>query len=268
MLRHDLADFDSPYQAEYCSLFPHGTLFDFGGGKPPDTSQYTAEAVNKSNTLDQQIYNEQVAREQPWTTAGTGAINTLSGLLVPGASGQTALDPTNTLRATPGYQWDVSQGVNAMDLSAAKQGLLLSGAQQKGLQAFGTGLADQTYQNYLTNLFGVSGAGQNAVAGANAAGTNYAGQVTQNNQTLAQAQAQNATNQYNAKQSGYNSIGSLIGMGAGILAAPFTGGASLIGSGISALSGLANMGGGGGGGGGSSLYGVSNAYNPGQSFPS
>ena len=228
--------------------------------------QAESDAANQAALLQEQIYKETVAREQPWVTAGTGAINTLSGLLVPDSSGKFATDPTNALRATPGYQWDVSQGVNAMDLSAAKQGLLLSGAQQKGLQAFGTGLADQTYQNYLTNLFGVSGAGQNAVTGANAAGTNYASQVTQNNQTLAQAQAQNATNQYNAKQSGYNSIGSLIGMGAGILAAPFTGGTSLIGSGISALSGLANMGGGGGGG-GSSLYGVSNAYNPGQSFP-
>ena len=117
--------------------------------------QMESDAANQAALLQEQIYKETVAREQPWVTAGTGAINTLSGLLVPDSSGKFATDPTNALRATPGYQWDVSQGVNAMDLSAAKQGLLLSGAQQKGLQAFGTGLADQTYQNYLTNLFGV-----------------------------------------------------------------------------------------------------------------
>ncbi len=231
----------------------------FGGGgssSAPDTSTPIIAATNQSSALLEKMFNEASNRSVDWVNQGRTAVNYLGGMLTPDASGNFRYDPTETLRSTPGYQWTMDQGVKARDYSAAKRGGLLSGAHQKGLTTFGQGLADTTYQSYLNNLFNLSSQGLGATNSINSLGMNYANSAGSNYLTAGQAQAQQAMNNYNAKQaakqSGYNSLGSLLGMGAGILAAPFTGGTSLIGSGVSALGGL--FGGGGSSVGSSSFY--------------
>lgn len=215
-----------------------GIHFDFGGA--PDTGSEIAAATERAAQLQKMMYDETVTRNKPWTSAGQGSINYLGGLLnIPGYA---SVDPTNALRATPGYNWALSQGVNALDKSAAAKGSLFGGAQQKALTTYGQGLADQTYQNYVNNLFNVSGQGLNASNMTGQAGMNYANQAGQDYMIGAQAQAQNQMNQYNARQSGYNSLGSLLGMEAGIAMGPFTGGTSLIGAGMNALKGLGGSG--------------------------
>ncbi len=54
-----------------------------------------------------------------------------------------------TLEKTPGYQFNLSQGIRGVDLSSVSRGL--SGAQAKGAAEFATGLADNTYQNQFNN---------------------------------------------------------------------------------------------------------------------
>lgn len=86
--------------------------------------------------------------------------------------------------ASPGYQYDLTQGLRAVDAGAASQGMLRSGATLKAEQTFGTNLANQDFQQYVTNLngltnFGVTAAGgvastDTAAAGAQAALTNNA----------------------------------------------------------------------------------------------
>lgn len=51
----------------------------------------------------------------------------------------------NTLQHTPGYRWNLEQGIRGVDLSSAARGL--SGAQLKAAATFATGLADTTYRN-------------------------------------------------------------------------------------------------------------------------
>ena len=253
---------DSPHGvAEALShSLPPGARMDFGGSAP-NTSQYYTTAVNQANQLQEQQFQQTQQELQPWLGAGTGAVNLLGGILnVPGYG---SIDPTKTLEATPGYNFLMSQGVAARDASAAANGNLLSGAQQKGLTTFGQGIADQTYQQYLGNLFGLSGSGQQAANTTGQLGANMANNVGQNYLTLAQAQAQNALQQYQAqqasKQSGYNVLGGLIGTGAAVAAAPFTGGTSLIGAGINALS----SGGGGGYGGDAGTGSIGDAWSSG-----
>lgn len=48
-------------------------------------------------------------------------------------------------RNTPGYQFQLEEGIKALDKSAAAKGTLLGGGQLKGLQRYGQGLADTTY---------------------------------------------------------------------------------------------------------------------------
>lgn len=51
------------------------------------------------------------------------------------------------LQATPGYQFQLEQGLQAQQQGAAASGGLLSGAQQQALQRFGQGLASTGFQN-------------------------------------------------------------------------------------------------------------------------
>lgn len=53
---------------------------------------------------------------------------------------------------TPGYQFALDQGLQAIDRGAASRGMTTSGNTLTAEQNYGTGLADQTYQNYVKNL--------------------------------------------------------------------------------------------------------------------
>ena len=55
------------------------------------------------------------------------------------------------LEQTPGYQFNLSQGLKATQSAAAARGLGVSGASLKGAATYATGLADSTYQNQFNN---------------------------------------------------------------------------------------------------------------------
>ena len=119
-----------------------------------------------------------------------------------------------TLEQTPGYQFTKTQGLKAVQNSAAARGLGVSGAALKGAAAFATGLADNTYQtqfnlenvnrtNAFNRLKSLVDAGQGAAAGTGAAGTQAAN-------TAASAQIGAG----NAAAAAYNAAGGAISKGA------------------------------------------------------
>lgn len=97
----------------------------------------------------------------PYVQTGYAANNQLQGLLT---------DP-NSLSNLPGYQFALTQGLNAVDRGAAARSGVQNGATIKAEQRYGTGLADSTYGNQLQRLLAASGAGagwlgaQNATTG-------------------------------------------------------------------------------------------------------
>jgi hypothetical protein len=134
-------------------------------------------------------------------TAATQLTNQLSSLTAP-----ITMDET-TLQNTPGYQFNLTQGLKATQNSAAARGLGTSGAALKGAATFATGLADSTYQNQFNNavtnqsnafnrLSSLVNTGENAAAGTGTAASTAAGQV-----------GAAATNSGNAAAAAANSIG-------------------------------------------------------------
>jgi hypothetical protein len=97
-----------------------------------------------------------------------------------------------TLEATPGYQWNLEQGIRGVNLSGVGSGL--SGAQAKAAARYATGLADSTYQNQFNNA---NTNKQNAFnfllnsaqPGMTAAGTYAAAGTTAGNAALSNTQA-------------------------------------------------------------------------------
>ena len=161
-------------------------------------------AANASIANQQSMYNKTRADLAPYNATGQDALTQLKAnnyYTTPITMDQA------TLEKTPGYQFNLYQGLKSTQNSAAARGLGSSGAALKGAAAFATGLADNTYQNQFnnantnqTNAFnrlsslvntGESAAAQTGVYGANAA-----------NQT-----SSSLTGAGNAQAANYNAIG-------------------------------------------------------------
>jgi len=112
----------------------------------------------------------------PWTTTGVPANQQQSDLL--GLNGpDAATKALATYRTSPGYQWQMGEGLRAVDAGAAANGLLRSGAALKAEQTFGAGLADSDFGNYWNRLQQLSGAGLSAAGGIASAATGGAANI-------------------------------------------------------------------------------------------
>lgn len=100
----------------------------------------------------------------PYAQAGTDALAQLKAAL--GLSGQGAADTfLANFRKSPGYAFQMDEGVKALDRSASARGGLYSGAAGKALTTFGQGLADQEWGGALDRLTGLVSGGMNAAGG-------------------------------------------------------------------------------------------------------
>jgi hypothetical protein len=174
-----------------------------------------------------------------------GAVAAVPGATAPNPNFGSLTTPftADKFHASPGYNYDLSQMMGAVQNSAASRGGLVSGNALKALQANAGGLADQDFYNAQNSYYQqqqqrfnmlqtLAGSGQNAAANLGALGSNVAGSI------------------------GANTIGAGNAASAGIVA----GGqnwANLLNN-QSFLSGITSMFSGGGGGGG---------FNPGMAMP-
>ena len=147
------------------------------------------------------IYGGAEANLNPYMAAGGTALTDLQRSLgtIPGGS---------TYQQSPGYGFQMQQGIQAIDNSAAARGGVHGGNTLKSLDQFGQGIANQDYQQYLGNLFNVAGTGLSAAGQFGNLAQGYAG----NTANLAQGYAGNLTGLTNATS---QSLGQdLVGMGA------------------------------------------------------
>jgi len=171
-----------------------------------------AEAARQGIEAQQQMFNKQVELQAPWQKAGEEALNKL----IPLASNYTPFG-TSQFQQDPGYAFRLSEGMKALDRTAAARGGLLSGATLKGAQRYGQDMASQEYQNafnryqiernaQLNPLQSLAGVGQSATNTL----TGAAGQMGQN-------LAAGYGNVANARASGYvgstNALTSALGTG-------------------------------------------------------
>lgn len=200
------------------------------GGIAADSASSAQEnANNKAINAQTSMFNTTQQNLQPYLSTGSSASSQLSNLtglnsdnalqspLLAGAQ----LPPTMTedqLKQTPGYQFNLSQGLESVQNAAAARGLGNSGAALKGAANYATGLADSTYQNQFNNyqtlfgdqvtnstnqfnrLMGLSGLGESAATGLGQAAT-ATGQGIANNY-VGYGNAQAGADMYDAKQFG------------------------------------------------------------------
>lgn len=122
------------------------------------------------------------ANLNPYATAGSTAAGQLQQVAANGNQ-QPTLDQ---LQISPAYQFQLQQGLDALNRSAAAQGGAISGGNVKSTQAYAQGMAGTAYQNAFQDF---ETAQQNNVA--NLQGIANSGQVastTQGNNTMNAAQ--------------------------------------------------------------------------------
>jgi len=170
-------------------------------------TQQAQAGTNATNALQSEISNA-TATSSPYTSLGSTTSQELLNALAPGGTltqgwNQTFSAPTAAeAAATPGYQFQLQQGLNALQNSAAARGGLLSTGTAKNLENYAQGLASTNYQNtfnnalqaYNTNystfrnnqndlfsrLFGTTGLGENAANSLNALRGNMSADLARN----------------------------------------------------------------------------------------
>ncbi len=182
----------------------------FGGGENP----YDAAKgfYNRIPGATQPYYN-------PYMQAGQGALGQLQGqygnLLgglpglqsaygqmagmgqgVMGQYGQLMNDPSamyskiaSGYQQSPGFKWELGQGMNAANNAAAAGGMIGSPQHQQQAATMAEGLANQDFQNYMQKALGLYGQGLSGAA--NMYGAGIAGQQGLYNQGLAGEQGIN-----------------------------------------------------------------------------
>ena len=113
-----------------------------GADAAGDAAAVQAGAADRSAALQKAMFDKQVELQEPWRKAGETALNKL----IPLATEYTPFGQ-DQFQADPGYGFRMSEGMKALERSAAARGGLMSGSTLKGIQRFGQDLASQEYQN-------------------------------------------------------------------------------------------------------------------------
>lgn len=109
------------------------------------------KAANSANQLQMDMFNKTQENLSPFIGFGQNAGNRLNGMM------DEFLKPFNPtmedLEKTPGYQFTLDQGEKATQNANSAKGWGLSGAGQKGLIDYASGLASNTYQQQFNNFW-------------------------------------------------------------------------------------------------------------------
>ena len=186
-----------------------------GSESSENASDAQIQAGNDSNATQLQMFNQTRADMAPWREAGVNALGQISKGIQPGGN---LLRPfqMSDYTADPGYNFRLSEGIKALDRSAAKRGNLLSGGALKGITRYGQDMASNEYANaynrfnqdqanQFNRLASVSGLGQTTAQQIGSMGTQVAGQVGNTQQGMGNARASGYVGAGNALSGGLSS---------------------------------------------------------------
>lgn len=212
-------------------------------GAAGSAAKAQADAQLQAAQLQQQTAQQNMANLQPYNTTAQAqlpayanyynttntALNNASGLALQNIPNPAGI--ASAVQSSPAYQFNLGQGLQATQNSAASMGLGVSGASQKAAASYATGLANTYYQGAFNNAQSIYGDYQN----------NYQNALNTQTQTFNQLASPVSIGENAAAQAGNQAVTSsgLIGSniaGAGTsTAAGITGQANAINSGLSSV---------------------------------
>lgn len=171
----------------------------FGAQSAAEAQREAADKANQAALQQQQqglaaqkgYFDQSTKSLADIANKGVGAYDDLL-KAIPGLTAPITMDQ-KSLEATPGYQFNLEQGLRGVNLSGVASGM--SGAQAKAAARYATGLADSTYQNQFNNantnkqnafnfLLNTANVGTGAAGGYAAAGTSAGNAALGNSQAV------------------------------------------------------------------------------------
>ena len=177
------------------------------------------EGLGQVNQTAQQTDAQAQQAYQPFMSQGTTALASYANLT--GINGQDAANTAmSQFQASPGYQYQLTQGLKGVDAGAAAKGMLRSGATLKAEQTLGDNLANQDFSNYMGRL--------NTLANYGLSGTNSYTNILNNQATnMESADAKAAGAQAGIAGNEYSGITKSVSGGIGDYAALNSGGGAI-----------------------------------------
>lgn len=171
------------------------------------------QAQRETNEMQWDMYEQNRKDQEPWRKAGETALGQLSTGLKAGGEFNRNFQVSD-FQKDPGYAFRQSEGLKAIDNSAAARGSSLSGATLKALTKYGQDFASNEFNNAynrwnndtsnrFNRIAGVAGVGQQAVNQVGAYGQQTASNIAQGNMNTANNVASNTIQAGNARASGY-----------------------------------------------------------------
>ena len=156
-----------------------------------------AAASDRAAELQNQQFQQNIQRQQPFYQAGVNALPELVN-----ASKYTNFG-MDQFQADPGYAFRLSEGQKALERSAAARGGLLSGGTGKALQRFGQEMGSQEYTNAFNRYQAERQARLGPLQSLTGMGQTTAQQIGNAGQQMATSVGNDMTNSAAARASGY-----------------------------------------------------------------
>jgi hypothetical protein len=167
--------------------------------KAANAQQSAAQAAIDQTNLN---YDRTATNLNPYINAGSGALGQMNAL----NSGD-----FSSFRASPDYQYTMSQALQGVDKSAASRGALYNGGTSVDLLNAASGIASQQYNSYYNKLAGLAQTGYGAASNLGSIGANAAGQIGAQLTNSGNAQAQGYINSANANSNFYGQAANALG---------------------------------------------------------
>ncbi len=173
-------------------------------------------AADRATALQGQIYGQTRQDLAPWLQQGQVSLGQLGAATATPNSLLTKPFGLEDFKASPAYQFNLSEGEKAINKGAAARGKYYAPSTLQDISKYSQGVASNEFNNaynqYNTNmnniwnrLYSLSGSGQNAANQTGAFGQNYANQASQNIIGSGNAQAAGQVGSANAVSSGLGS---------------------------------------------------------------
>jgi hypothetical protein len=190
-------------------------------------SKVQAQSARDANAAQERMFQRQVELQEPFRQGGMTAQQEIMQLLgiggdqnAPGYGSMGKAFGASDFQQDPGYQFRQSEGMKALERSAAARGNLMSGSTMKGIQRFGQDLASQEYQNAFNRYQVERSAKLNPLQSLMGSGQSSANVLTGAAGQMGQNEASNIYNAGQARASGYigqsNALNQALGQVAGI----------------------------------------------------
>jgi hypothetical protein len=168
-----------------------------------EAARIQQQASERTNQQLSGWREQDIARFSPYAETGGRAQNALAFEMGLGDRPQ----GYQGFQASPGYQFAMDQGTQAVQGSVAARNGLNSGAAMTELTRFGQGLANQEYGNYYNRLSGLAGTGLAAAGAQGDIGQRYGNAIAGNIINAGQSSAQGVANAANARAAGTVGMG-------------------------------------------------------------